>query len=279
MTEKSTWDRLREPFPSELVSKLPATAKRPELDYVGHAAVTDRLLQVDPQWSWTWGVTDPETGRPNKALSLTTEPDGSISLWMALTVGGVTRVDVGYAPADKDEALKHVVSDALRRCAMRHGVALDLWMKDRTDDHTGPTEKVPCPLCGKPLRERNGAKGPFVGCSGYPDCRFIQNGTLADVTGPVTGSVTEPLAATVPPDTQLQELVRLIKQSPIEKVKEVFAQAHCAAALAPTAEGSWKLRGAAWRELTPETKGILLENVAALRGDVTMAQEIDEIEF
>lgn len=29
-----------------------------------------------------------------------------------------------------------------------------------------------CPECGKPLHIRNSKSGPFVGCSGYPDCHF-----------------------------------------------------------------------------------------------------------
>lgn len=28
-----------------------------------------------------------------------------------------------------------------------------------------------CSACGKPMRLRNGAKGPFYGCSGYPECK------------------------------------------------------------------------------------------------------------
>jgi four helix bundle suffix protein len=28
-----------------------------------------------------------------------------------------------------------------------------------------------CPLCGEPMRRRNSAKGPFWGCSGFPDCK------------------------------------------------------------------------------------------------------------
>jgi DNA topoisomerase-1 len=31
-----------------------------------------------------------------------------------------------------------------------------------------------CPTCGKPLRRRSGRRGSFVGCSGYPDCKYIQ---------------------------------------------------------------------------------------------------------
>ena len=31
-----------------------------------------------------------------------------------------------------------------------------------------------CPECGKPLLQRVGRYGPFIGCSGYPDCRYIK---------------------------------------------------------------------------------------------------------
>lgn len=41
---------LREPFPPEAIGKLPKAGLM--LDYVGHAATTDRLLQVDPSWTW-----------------------------------------------------------------------------------------------------------------------------------------------------------------------------------------------------------------------------------
>ena len=33
-----------------------------------------------------------------------------------------------------------------------------------------------CPQCGKPLRRRMGRRGAFIGCSGYPGCRYIQPG-------------------------------------------------------------------------------------------------------
>jgi len=34
-----------------------------------------------------------------------------------------------------------------------------------------------CPKCGKPLLNRKGRFGSFIGCSGYPDCRYIEGGT------------------------------------------------------------------------------------------------------
>ena len=50
-------DALRAPFPKEQIQKLPTGGL--QLDYVSHAWVTDRLLQVDPTWSWQpMGFTD-----------------------------------------------------------------------------------------------------------------------------------------------------------------------------------------------------------------------------
>jgi DNA topoisomerase-1 len=32
-----------------------------------------------------------------------------------------------------------------------------------------------CTVCGKPMVHKNGRFGPFLGCSGYPDCKTIRN--------------------------------------------------------------------------------------------------------
>jgi len=31
-----------------------------------------------------------------------------------------------------------------------------------------------CPECGKPLAKRRGRFGPFIGCTGYPDCKYVK---------------------------------------------------------------------------------------------------------
>jgi hypothetical protein len=41
---------LRKSFPKESIGKLPKGGAM--LDFVGHAAITDRLLAVDPLWTW-----------------------------------------------------------------------------------------------------------------------------------------------------------------------------------------------------------------------------------
>jgi hypothetical protein len=106
--------KLREPFPAESIGYLPKAGVK--LAYVGHAAVTDRLLQVDPEWTWEPVATHPETGAP-----LCTDN----GLWIKMTVCGVTRYGWGDGPD-----IKQRISDAIRNAAMRFGVALDLWSKE-----------------------------------------------------------------------------------------------------------------------------------------------------
>lgn len=44
---------------------------------------------------------------------------------------------------------------------------------DGKPDPVKPLEEK-CPECGKPLVHRQGRFGPFIGCSGYPDCKHIK---------------------------------------------------------------------------------------------------------
>jgi hypothetical protein len=114
--------KLREPFPPEAIGKLPKGGT--QLDYVGHAAVTDRLLQVDPEWHWA-PIAYADDGGPLIRMG-----DKDAELWITLTVCEVTRIGVGSAPVGSFELAKQLVSDALRNAAMRFGVALDLWSKE-----------------------------------------------------------------------------------------------------------------------------------------------------
>jgi len=134
MAEDQRLEKLREPFPPGTVGILPKPYKKDSpkgkcdvcsgyhglpaahLDFVGHAAVTDRLLSVDPEWTWEPLSLD-ASGLP--AL------DREGNLWIRLTVCGVTRLGVGDGPSMKER-----IGDALRNAAMRFGVALDLWAKD-----------------------------------------------------------------------------------------------------------------------------------------------------
>jgi hypothetical protein len=108
---------LRAPFPPEAIGYLPKAGIK--LAYVGHAAVTDRLLEVDPEWTWEPAATD-ENGLP-----ILLRHGESVGLWIKMTIGGVTRYGFGDGPD-----VKQCISDAIRNAAMRYGVALDLWSKE-----------------------------------------------------------------------------------------------------------------------------------------------------
>ncbi len=94
------------------------------VDYVGHAAVTDRLLKVDPEWTWE-PLAFGEDGRP-----LIIVRGSEASMWIRLTVAGVTRIGVGSVKSDGFDVEKQLIGDAIRNAAMRFGVALDLWSKE-----------------------------------------------------------------------------------------------------------------------------------------------------
>lgn len=138
---------LRVPFPAHQISKLPKESKAQaderkadrnhaincsvcggwhhkravHLDYVGHAALTDRLLDTDLEWNW-----EPVAWTPDGLPKF----DGIGGLWIRLTVCGVPRLGYGHAGTkDGGDAIKEVIGDALRNAAMRFGAALDLWHK------------------------------------------------------------------------------------------------------------------------------------------------------
>ena len=110
---------LRKPFPDHQISYLPKGGTK--LAYVGHAALTDRLLDVDPGWTW-----EPLAMSPH-GLPVMDDLGG---MWIRLTVCGVTRLGYGHAGSKQGgDAIKEIIGDALRNAAMRFGAALELWHK------------------------------------------------------------------------------------------------------------------------------------------------------
>lgn len=131
---------LRAPFGPDEINKKPQPLKKGaekgrckecsgyhglpaiHLDYVGHAAATDRFLQVDPDWTWEPLAVD-ERGLPAF--------DQLGGLWIRLTIAGTTRLGYGFADGQAGgNAIKEAIGDALRNAGMRFGVGLDLWRKE-----------------------------------------------------------------------------------------------------------------------------------------------------
>lgn len=139
MDAKDGLKKLREPFPTHQISLLPKPTSRDakkgrcsecggwhglpavHLSYVGHAALTDRLLDCDENWSWE------PLAFGSDGLPLLDKDGG---LWIKLTVCGVTRFGYGDAQGKTGpDAMKERIGDAMRNAAMRFGAALDLWHK------------------------------------------------------------------------------------------------------------------------------------------------------
>lgn len=173
--EPTGLELLRKPFPPNLISQLPKPTRAQtdavkadfkagirceicgawhhpkvvHLDYVGHAALTDRLLDCDDQWNWEPMAHD-ERGAP--AL------DANGGMWIKLTVCGVTRLGYGHPDGKKGgDAIKEAIGDALRNAAMRFGAALDLWHKgqlhadESQEQASAPAEKQDDPFQDAPM--------------------------------------------------------------------------------------------------------------------------------
>lgn len=108
------------------------TSSHDHLDFVGHAYVRERLLEVDPEWNWKPLAVD-DHGRPMF--------DNDGGMWINLTICGVTRL--GYGDADGKRggrATKEVIGDALRNAGQSFGIALEQWKKGAKIEASTPVE-------------------------------------------------------------------------------------------------------------------------------------------
>lgn len=116
------------------------------LRYIGHARITERLNDVDPEWRWE---------------PLAVDSDGvpiirGGSMWINLTVCGITRIGVGDAGGKYGtNATKEIVGDAIRNAAMRFGCGLEMWF-EQDDDYAYP------PPAPSPRRTESDSKAPFA---------------------------------------------------------------------------------------------------------------------
>lgn len=180
---------LREPFPANQISKLPKPYKTDSpkgkcaecggyhglpavhLDYVGHAALTDRLLDCDPAWDW-----QPLAFTPDGLPAM----DKIGGMWIKLTICGVTRLGYGHPDSKQGgNAIKEVIGDALRNAAMRFGAALDLWHKG--DLHGDDDGQDSAPKREAPPAEQPKAQPTPAQVADKLIRRFAEMATLQDL--------------------------------------------------------------------------------------------------
>jgi hypothetical protein len=113
--------QLGAPFPPEELKQRVGwtnrqTGQQNMVDYVEWHTVTDRLDKVCPTWE--------SHIRRVEFLGQT------LVVTVALTIEGVTREGMGTGAAGSDMTLKKAEHDALKRAAVKFGVARDLYKKD-----------------------------------------------------------------------------------------------------------------------------------------------------
>jgi hypothetical protein len=132
----------------------------------------DRLLQVDPEWTWA-PVAHDERGLPRL--------DEHGGLWISLTVCGVTRYGYGDAAGKKGpNAVKEAIGDAIRNAAMRFGVALDLWAKEDLQASRSGDEPGGGPPPGRSPQRASTRPDPSTPTGKDPETEraFAQRGTV-----------------------------------------------------------------------------------------------------
>lgn len=174
---------MRESFTPNQISKLPKPTSRDatkgrcnecggwhglpavHLDYVGHAAITARLLDADPGWTWE-PLASSESGLPML--------DGFGGMWIKLTVCGVTRLGYGDAGTKSGpDAIKEVIGDALRNAAMRFGAALELWHKgDLYAEDDAPAIPPAAPAAARP---KMSAQAVADHMAAFDECTTLDN--------------------------------------------------------------------------------------------------------
>lgn len=77
----------------------------------------------------------------------------------------------GFKPVEKGQK---VLRTAPQGAADRAGVFLERLRDNLRAAYTRAGQIRPCPSCGRPMAERAGKTGSFMGCTGFPECRVTR---------------------------------------------------------------------------------------------------------
>lgn len=117
---KDTLSELRKGVPPDLIRQRPGARLKDGstqmFDYIEWHTATDILDEAAPGWSHS--IKDL---RPIGEL---------VAITVAITIDGVTREGIGTGRADSDTGIKKAEHDALKRAAVKFGVARDLYKKE-----------------------------------------------------------------------------------------------------------------------------------------------------
>jgi len=117
--------RLSAPIPEEFIKQREGWRDRNGethfVDYIEWHTVADLLDQIAPDWS--------------HSVRAIVQIGGIVAVTAAITIQGVTREGVGTGPAESETGIKKAEHDALKRAAVKFGMARELYQRDDDGEH------------------------------------------------------------------------------------------------------------------------------------------------
>ena len=148
--DKETHKKLIKDFPKNVVKPAP---KGKFGKYVPHHIYTQRLVDVvGGKYNFTYDIVrDKDNAVIGAKCTLDIDGLGTVQ-----EVGDVDRHALARSLTES-EILKLAVSDGIKRCCMRFGIGLELWVGDTTEEeHYAGTEKAPEQPKKKQVTQENG---------------------------------------------------------------------------------------------------------------------------
>lgn len=123
--------RFREPLPDTVIRQrvgwTDRSGREHEVDYVEWHLVADLLDDVAPRWS--------------HAVRNIVQIGALVAVTASITIDGVTREGIGTGEATDEKGIKKAEHDALKRAAVKFGLARELYRRD-DDDASGSAGRV-----------------------------------------------------------------------------------------------------------------------------------------
>jgi hypothetical protein len=173
---------LRQPIDSRLIKTREGWTDRQGnthlVEYIEWHTVADILDRIAPDWS--------------HAVRNIAQIGDVVAVTAAITIDGVTREGVGAGPADTETGIKKAEHDALKRAAVKFGIARDLYRResDVIDENGGIPPNIARDPRPKTLNDLVTPKqlwmirgiGREVGCDVEQECKSLMQCNLEEIS-------------------------------------------------------------------------------------------------
>jgi hypothetical protein len=173
---------LRQPIDSRLIKTREGWTDRQGnthwVEYIEWHTAADILDRVAPDWS--------------HAVRNITQIGDMVAVTASITIGGVTREGVGTGPADTETGIKKAEHDALKRAAVKFGIARELYRResDVIEENGGISPSIARDPRPKTLNDLVTPKqlwmirnlGREIGCNVEQECQSLLQCNLEEIS-------------------------------------------------------------------------------------------------